>query len=49
MGVLDHVVGDIVAQAVNLILVAMLEHARKVRHARLKTIEGVAAGRFKNT
>ena len=25
MGVLDHVVGDIVAQAVNLILVAMLE------------------------
>ena len=47
MRVLDHVVGDIVAQAVNLILVAMLEHARKVRHARLKTIEGVAAGRFK--
>lgn len=47
MGVLDHVVGDIVAQAVDLILVAMFEHARKVCYARLETIEGVATGRFK--
>ena len=33
MRVLDHVVGDIVAQAVDLVLVAVLEHARKVRPA----------------
>lgn len=44
MRVLDHVVGDIVAQAVDLVLVAVLEHARKVCHACLETIEGVAAG-----
>ena len=47
MGVLDHVLGDIVAQAVDLIFVAMLEHAGKVRYARLKAIEGIATRRFK--
>lgn len=44
MGILDHVLGDVVAQAVDLVLVAVLEHARKVCHACLETIEGVAAG-----
>lgn len=47
MGVLDHVLGDIVAQAVDLIFVAMLEHAGKVRYAHLKAIEGIATRRFK--
>lgn len=47
MGVLDHVLGDVVAQTVDLILVAMLEHARKVRHTCLKAIEGIATRRFK--
>ena len=47
MGVLDHVLGDVVAQTVDLILVAMLKHAGKVRHACLKAIEGIATRRFK--
>ena len=47
MGVLNHVLSDVVAQAVDLILVAMLEHTGKIRHACLKAIEGIATRRFK--
>ncbi len=47
MGVLNHMLSDVVAQTVDLILVAVLEHAGEVRYARLKAIEGIAAGRFK--
>ena len=46
-GILNHVLSDVVAQAVDLILVAMLEHTGKICYARLKAIEGVATGRFK--
>ncbi len=47
MGVLNHVLGDVVAQMVDLILVAMLEHTGKIRHTCLKAIEGIATRRFK--
>lgn len=47
MGILDHVLSDVVAQTVDLILVAMLKHAGKVRHARFKAVEGIATRRFK--
>lgn len=47
MGVLNHVLSDVVAQTVDLILVTVLEHAGEVRHARLKAIEGIATRRFK--
>lgn len=47
MGVLNHVLSDVVAQAVDFILVAVLEHTGKICHARLKAIEGVATGRLK--
>ena len=47
MGILNHVLGDVVAQAIDLILVAMLKHAGKVRHARFKAVEGIATRRFK--
>ena len=43
----DHVLSDVVAQTVDLILVAMLKHAGKVRHARFKAVEGIATRRFK--
>ena len=42
MGVLNHVLGDVVAQTVDLILVAMLEHTGKICYARFKVIEGIA-------
>lgn len=47
MGVLDHMLGDIVAQTIDLILVAMLEHTGEVCYAGLEAIEGVTTGRFK--
>ena len=47
MGVLNHVLGDVVAQTVDLILVAMLEHTGKICYARFKVIEGIATRRFK--
>ena len=47
MGVLDHVLGDVIAQAVDLILVAMFEHTGKIRYACFKAIEGIATRRFK--
>ena len=47
MGILDHVLGDVVAQTVDLILVAMLKHAGKICYARFKVIEGIATRRFK--
>ena len=47
MGVLNHMLSNIVAQAVDFILVTMLEHAGEVRHTRLEAIEGVATGGFK--
>ena len=47
MGILDHVLGDVVAQTVDLILVAMLKHAGEVCHTCLKAIEGIATRRFK--
>lgn len=47
MGVLDHVLGDVVAQTVDFILIAMFEHTGEVRHACLEAIEGIATRRFK--
>ena len=38
---------DVVAQTVDLILVAMLKHAGKICYARFKVIEGIATRRFK--
>ena len=46
MGILNHVLGDVVAQAVDLIFVAMFEHTGEVRHACLEVIEGIATRRF---
>jgi hypothetical protein len=46
MGVLNHVLSDVVAQAVDLILVAMLEHTGKIRHTCFKAVEGIATMRF---
>ena len=45
-GILNHMLSDVVAQTVDLILVTVLEHAGEVRHARLKAIESIATGRF---
>ena len=47
MGILNHMLSDVVAQTVDLILVTALEHAGEVRYARLKAIEGIATRRFK--
>ena len=47
MGILNHMLSDVVAQTVDLILVTVLEHAGEVRYARLKAIEGIATRRFK--
>ena len=46
-GILNHMLSDVVAQTVDLILVTVLEHAGEVRHARLKAIEGIATRRLK--
>lgn len=45
-GILNHMLSDVVAQTVDLILVTVLEHAGEVRHARLKAIESIATERF---
>ena len=47
MGILNHMLSDVVAQTVDLILVTVLEHAGEVRYARLKAIEGIATRRLK--
>ena len=47
MGIFNHMLSDVDAQTVDLILVTVLEHAGEVRHARLKAIEGIATRRFK--
>lgn len=47
MGIFNHMLSNVVAQTVDLILVTVFEHAGEVRHARLKAIESIATGRFK--
>ena len=46
-GILNHMLSDVVAQTVDLILVTVLEHAGEVRHTCLKAVEGIATRRFK--
>ncbi len=45
-GILNHMLSDVVAQTVDLILVTVLEHAGEVRHTCFKAVEGIATMRF---